>query len=158
MLWLTTSMCAVRHAGFLMNITWPRFRRIFVNRDYQGPSDMISDRYNSLTLRLMSSFASCFFMVFFLAIEWQIVAAVVPGMTGGSLNGKTVVFFLATCANALIFVLSWHAILSPYSVIIAPSAGIAWGHSLGPRGLHFHFGATEPRLGVLGRGVLSSPH
>ena len=41
-------MGACNNVGILMNLTWPRYRRVYANRDYAGPNDIISDRYNSV--------------------------------------------------------------------------------------------------------------
>lgn len=89
-------MGACNNVGIVMNLTWPRFRRIFANRNYQGPNDMVSDRYNSVTMKLLSCGLSAFQSLVFVAIEWQVVELVIPGLLKGDLEGKAVVWFLAT--------------------------------------------------------------
>ena len=57
---------------------------------------MISDRYNSVTLKLLTSGAQLFMLQTLVAIEWNIISTVVPGMTEGDVDGNTTVWFLAT--------------------------------------------------------------
>ena len=76
---------------------------------------MISDRYNSVTLKLLTSGAQLFMLQTLVAIEWNIISTVVPGMTEGDVDGNTTVWFLAT------FVLTCEFVGGMTSVAISDS-------------------------------------
>jgi hypothetical protein len=57
---------------------------------------MISDRFNSVTLKLLLSGSSLFMLLTLIAIEWNVVASIVPGMTDGDVDANSTVWFLAT--------------------------------------------------------------
>ena len=98
-------MGGCNNCGLVMDLTWPRLRRIYANREYAGPNDLISDRYNSVTLRFLTSFSQIFMLLTFVAIEWNVVAVVVPGITQGDFeSGNSAVWFLATFVLACEFV------------------------------------------------------
>jgi Na+/proline symporter len=79
-----------------MQLTWPRLQRIYSARGYTGPNDLISDRYNSRSLRLLTSLFGVFQLFMFSVMEWSALYLIVPIITDGDIDGKAAVWFLAT--------------------------------------------------------------
>lgn len=69
--------------------TWPMLARLGNGRNYLGPNDFCADRYQSFTVRFMSSIGGGFSSFMVLTIEWMILKLITSWLFGGTGNFPT---------------------------------------------------------------------
>eukprot|EP01047_Picozoa_sp_COSAG01_P022719 COSAG01_NODE_1359_length_10584_cov_133.767668_9_plen_247_part_00 len=93
---------------------WPLLARLTNGRNYLGPNDFTADRFQSFTVRFLTSFGGGFSSYMILTIEWMILKLIASWLFGGT--GATATWLLA------IFIFSCETLGGMNSVPLAPFA------------------------------------
>ena len=79
-----------------MAFFWPRLGALARGRNWMSPNDFISDRYNSKTLRLLSTWCGCVQLLLLTAIEWMALTTMLEVLVEGDMKPAAAVWLLAT--------------------------------------------------------------
>ena len=83
--WMLVCNCFTYMATFI----YPTLSRLGRGRNYLGPNDFTSDRYNSSLCRAIASFGGGFSAYMVLTIEWIILKLITSWLFGGTGNLPT---------------------------------------------------------------------
>ena len=72
----------------------PRYRRIATARNWQSPNDIIADKYNCNSLRLLSAFVQCFPLLLYIAVQFISLERMIDQLSAGQISGEAGVWFL----------------------------------------------------------------
>ena len=72
----------------------PRYRRIAIARNWQSPNDIIADRYNCNSLRLVGAFAQCFPMILYIAVQFISLEKMIGQISDFQISGEFGVWVL----------------------------------------------------------------
>lgn len=74
---------------------WPRLGGLARKRNWLSPNDFMSDRFNSKSLRLLTSVCGCTQLLFITAIEWMALNTMLTVLVDGDMDPKACVWILA---------------------------------------------------------------
>ena len=79
--------------GFVMivlgyTVYAPRYRRIAIARNWQSPNDIIADKYNCNSLRLLGAFVQCFPLLLYISVQFISLELMIEQISDGQISGR----------------------------------------------------------------------
>ena len=81
-------------------LLFPRLRRLCVVRCYESPGDFITDRYRSISIKLLVVFCLCVPQLLYFAVQLHSLGSTLSALTLGELD----FYWIIVIASALIFI------------------------------------------------------